>query len=97
MSIDKNYTGPTIANMAPQFLDPTVPTAQIPMRQGFMTPGKILRLTTPGIMPPYPFCPPNIEIPPPPLGKLIFSTFPAAYKKKASRTGWQIYPSGRNR
>lgn len=39
---------------------------------------------------------PPIKIPPPPLGRLVFNTFPAIYKDKPktqARTG-QIFPRG---
>ena len=92
MALAKNFSGPTMGRM-PLLIEPPVPGLDLPMRAAAMPiqyqPSR--RLVLLGRMSPVALDPPSVEIPPPPLGKLIFSTFPPAYKERAVPTG-RIFP-----
>jgi len=95
VGLTKNYTGPTMARLAVQLEPPTPDFPIVPLRTIVMPVWAQFRrrLTMTARMAPAVLIPPDIEIPPPPLGKLIFSTFPAAYKARVTRR-WQVYPCG---
>ena len=97
MALAKNLTGPTMGRMAPA-MAPPVPVMARPFSAVAMPiqyqPSRRLVMT--GRMAPIALDPPSVDIPPPPLGKLIFSTFPAAYKVRVAPQDpvGQIFPAG---
>ena len=90
----KAYTNPTaISRMLVALV--AVPDAPVQVQRSLVLPLGPLLWRPPVLavtMPPT-LTPEVPRIPPPPMGKLMLSTFPPAYKASTARVG-QIYPRG---
>lgn len=93
MALAKKYTGPTPSRMA-DALPAIAPVAPDMLRASVLPiwfqPKRRLSMTV-GTLPAS-FVQPDSQIPPPPLGKFIFSTFPACYKARTTATV-RFYPA----